>query len=134
MNVFSWNSGWVTGIPLIDDQHRELLSHFEALSHATLRGSSVEEYKRLCGFLAEYAETHFAAEETLMAKLAYPRLAHHKALHDDMRQRIGGLLSRYDGLPGKGTAEALKFMTDWLLDHIDSEDRHLARFCAEQPE
>ena len=83
MAIFSWNSSWETGNALIDDQHRELLSRFEALANALLQGTSEEEYQRLCGFMADYAETHFLAEEALMARLSYPRLAHHKAIHDE---------------------------------------------------
>ena len=134
MTIFSWNASWETGNALIDEQHRELLSRFEALSSALLNGTSKEEFQQLCGFLADYAETHFAAEESLMARLGYPRLASHKAIHDDMRQRIGGLVSKYDPLPGKGSLEVMKFLTDWLLGHMDSEDRLLAKFCAEQLE
>ena len=134
MAVFSWNSGWETGNALIDEQHQELLSRFESLANALLQGTSEEEYRRLCGFLADYAETHFLAEEALMAQLSYPRMAQHKAIHDEMRQRIGWLVSRYEPVPGKGSLEIMKFMTDWLLGHMDSDDRLLAKFCAAHAE
>jgi hemerythrin len=134
MSIFSWNTDWDTGNQMIDDQHRELLSRFEGLANALLRGTSNQEVARLFDFLSEYVESHFASEEALMNKLNYPRLLGHKAVHDDMRLRLAGLASRYRNAPEQGALEVMKFLTDWLLVHMNTEDRLLARYCAEQPD
>ncbi|GEM_PF-6410812 len=134
MTIFSWNSAWETGNALIDDQHRELLSRFEALANALLQGTSEEEYKRLCGFMAEYAETHFLAEEALMLQRTAEAMGtealgitQDAALIRGEVGRCRRILDQMAGPSGATLGEALQ-ATSWadleadLLEGLSSED------------
>jgi len=122
-----WNPAWETGIPLIDQQHRELLGQFEALLVAIHENHPDDPIPGLLAFLAEYVETHFSTEETHMLGSRYPDLVRHKAIHDAMRARVALLLEGFRKDPRIMTEEVIDFLTDWLVRHINEEDRRMAQ-------
>lgn len=127
MNMVIWNPAWETGIPLIDQQHQALLAQFEALLVAIHENHSDDRIPPLLQFLADYVDTHFSMEEGLMQVADYPGFAGHKAIHDRMRARVGQLVEAAKGNPAALTEEVIDFMTDWLLRHINEEDRRMAQ-------
>ncbi|MCC6514268.1 MAG: hypothetical protein IT187_09640 [Geothrix sp.] len=44
-----------------------------------------------------------------------------------MRARVGQLVEAAKGNPATLTEEVIDFLTDWLLRHINEEDRRMAR-------
>lgn len=129
MHELIWNSDWDTGHPLVDQQHHELFALAQALFKALHRGQETDLQRHLA-FLANYVEMHFASEEQAMLQAGYPALAHHRGIHDAMRARVAAL----EG--GQVTDGVLDFIVDWLITHINGEDRAMAAFlCARaQPE
>ncbi|NWJ39940.1 MAG: hemerythrin family protein [Geothrix sp.] len=127
MSMVIWNPAWETGIPLIDQQHQALLAQFEALLVAIHENHPDDRIPPLLQFLADYVETHFALEEGLMQVADYPGFAGHKAIHDRMRARVGQLVEAARGNPATLTEEVIDFLTDWLLRHINEEDRRMAQ-------
>lgn len=127
MSMVVWNPAWETGIPLIDQQHRELLAQFEGLLVAIHENHPDDRIPPLLQFLADYVETHFSLEENLMQVVGYPGFAGHKTIHDRMRARVGQLVEAAKGNPATLTEEVIDFLTDWLLRHINEEDRRMAR-------
>jgi len=122
-----WNPAWETGIPLIDQQHRDLLGRFEGLLLAIHENHPEDRVPELLAFLAEYVERHFSTEETHMQDSRYPRFVEHREIHDDMRERVARLQAEVEADPKAGTEDVINFMTDWLVRHIDEEDRLMAR-------
>ena len=127
MSMVIWNPAWETGNALIDQQHQSLLAQFEALLVAIHENHPDERIPPLLQFLADYVETHFSMEEGLMQGAGYPGFAGHKAIHDHMRTRVGQLVEVARGNPASLTEEVIDFLTDWLLRHINEEDRRMAR-------
>jgi len=127
MSMVVWNPAWETGIPLIDQQHRELLAQFEALLVAIHENHPDDRIAPLLQFLADYVETHFSLEEGLMQVVGYPGFAGHKTIHDRMRTRVGQLVEAGKDNPSNLTEEVIDFLTDWLLRHINEEDRRMAQ-------
>lgn len=121
-----WNPDWETGVPLIDRQHRQLFLQLEKLFEALHQNLAEAEIPGLLVFLADYVETHFATEEAHMRRTGYPELAGHKAIHDELRSQVSKLLMDFEADPAVVTDEVLDFLTDWLVKHIDGEDRRLA--------
>jgi len=127
MNMVIWNPAWETGITLIDQQHQALLAQFEALLVAIHENHPDDRIPSLLQFLADYVNTHFSMEEGLMQVADYPGIAGHKAIHDRMRTRVGQLVEAAKGNPATLTEEVIDFLTDWLLRHINEEDRRMAQ-------
>lgn len=127
MSQLVWNPEWTTGIGSIDEQHHQLLEQFEALLSAIHENRADQHIASLLLFLADYVDLHFRNEEAEMQRTAYPDLARHKAVHDGMRKKVQEQMARFEVEGEAVTFEAIEFMTDWLVEHISSEDRRLAR-------
>ena len=137
MTLLSWNPAWVTGVPQIDEQHRELLRQFETLLVAIHENRPEERIPELLAFLADYVNTHFFTEEEHMRGTRYPGYVAHKAIQDDMRAQVRGLVEGYDTDHSIMNDQVLVFLTDWLIGHIQDHDRqmaqHLLRFRDQTP-
>lgn len=127
MSMVVWNPAWETGISLIDQQHRELLAQFEGLLVAIHENHPEDRIPVLLQFLADYVESHFALEESLMQVADFPGLPGHRLIHDHMRGRVGELVEAAKANPATLTEEIIDFLTDWLLRHINEEDRRMAQ-------
>lgn len=127
MSLMLWNPKWETGIPLIDEQHRQLLGQFETLLMAIHENRAEQLVQGLLAFLPPYVETHFATEELHMEATGYPGFSEHKAFHDGYRIRVASLCEGFQKDQAILTEEAMDFLTDLLVDHIDTEDRRMAR-------
>jgi hemerythrin len=132
--AISWDPSLATGNAEIDQQHVELFSRLDALLEGARSKRSVEEVGRLLGFLGDYVVTHFAAEEAVMRKHAYPDLQAHRAEHERFVGDFSALLREYlaDGASLLLIVRVNARVTDWLRDHIYRTDKALARFLAEK--
>lgn len=128
MGVIEWNPEWDTGIRKIDDPHRELFRRVEALMAAIHGDRAQVLVPDTLAFLAEYVEAHFQEEEAEMAATGYSGLAAHRAIHEDMRARVAALLDLDRRNPGSVADPVVDFLTDWLIHHINGEDRRMARY------
>jgi hemerythrin-like metal-binding protein len=77
--------------------------------------------------LAQYADTHFKQEESLMQQHSYPDFTAHKKIHDDLRKQVGEVIEEFE----RGTvvpAAIMSFLSDWLINHIMKEDKKYGSF------
>jgi hemerythrin len=128
IKVLTWSPELATGIQVIDDQHRQLLSHAGEALEALGRRDRREVIERTLSFLMSYVRYHFASEESHMLRLRYPRLEEHRAEHRDYLRRLEALRSHFEG---EGDSPAVSMAVDsllgaWLLDHIGRTDRDFA--------
>ena len=114
----------------IDAQHKSLVDLINTLN-ADLNSEDAGKFKafqRAARRAVKYVQTHFAAEEELMALHGYPELAHQKKRHAEFIRRILDDTSRFD----KGDEDApkcfLKYLSDWLMSHIAEEDAKIGVF------
>jgi hemerythrin-like metal-binding protein len=126
VTILVWNPEWETGIWKIDQQHRELLGQIEGLMSAIHSNEAETRIPGLLAFLAGYVDQHFKDEEVEMEASAYPGMAGHRVIHDQMRGQVAGLLEYYQADPSVITDEVLDFLTSWLINHINGEDRRMA--------
>jgi hemerythrin-like metal-binding protein len=126
VSLVIWNPAWETGIDVIDLQHRELLAQFESLLVAIHENHPDDRIPGLLAFLSSYVDSHFSMEEAHMQATKYPGYPEHKAIHDEMRSHILHLVDGSQSDPGGMTEEVVNFLTDWLVSHINVEDRRMA--------
>ena len=134
MNTFFLTRETLTGIPTIDDQHREWLRHLRTALTVTQNGESIEDVARTLGFLVTYTMEHFTAEETCMRSHHYPGYAKHKASHDTLYQSLNDLLDSYQahGSAGDVVTGLKSLMEEWFTGHLQTMDKGLARFLREK--
>lgn len=127
MNYVAWNDRYTLGLPEIDSQHRELVETMNRLWSCLVLPGRGAEVAEILNELTDYTRTHFVAEETLMRIQSYPRLAEHLAEH---QQFIDELAKAHDSLQRRPETalQLVRFLNDWLVNHIDKSDRHYALF------
>lgn len=133
MNPQDECSGWTpalgVGVPEIDRQHEELY----ALTGAFLEEAGTARVDRLVELLAHlgaYIATHFATEEALMRRAAYPGLDAHVREHRAFSatfQRLVSAFARY-GDDARVASEVERAVTEWLERHVATADMALGEF------
>ena len=126
--TFRWTEVYKVNIAALDQQHRELFNAVNELDQALRAGEGNAALDAVLRKLSKYAEEHFAAEEALMAKYAFPGLPMHRAQHDNFRRKIAAFLedqrAERNGVP----VSLLFFIRDWLRDHLLKTDKYYAAF------
>lgn len=131
MSLITWNDYFVTGIDIIDEQHRWLIDLINqaapmlVLPYATSHQAADELLDRL----TDYAVFHFQTEDMLMTEYAIdPRHSeHHRHSHGEFAARVAEMRQRYEADGDISGGELLTFLANWLVFHILSDDKVLTR-------
>jgi len=134
MEAFVWDDRFVTGIDIVDRQHRHLVDVVNQVGDMLLGTSTVSEASLQALFkqLADYAVQHFADEERLMKEANLdPRHAEvHTRHHKEFVQQVVAMWKSRTTM--KNPAEVVHgFLTAWLTFHILSEDQDMAHQIAQ---
>ena len=129
-----WTQRLAFGVGSIDRQHRELFDRVNDLLAAMTSQQSSAEVQRMIGFLESYVVSHFANEEQLMLRHAYPDREAHEKDHRDFVEQFGRvraqLLVKTDGLSHASNIELNQLVCDWLIKHVSGMDRRLGAFLS----
>lgn len=122
-NKITWNAQYSVGHPEMDAQHCRLIAlcnHLEdCVDDDSSEGNS--RFHEILHELAEYARTHFAAEEYLLDQTGYPDLTEHLICHDNYKSSITEFMfSACLGKLEKSTVH--RFILDWWTNHILKSD------------
>lgn len=130
MALFNWTDNLATNIKEVDDQHRILIELMNGLFDAMKKGQGREVVGRIIEELAEYTVYHFGTEERLFRQKDYPDAVRHKGEHDAFAKKVLDFQDAY--MKGKKlvTVEVLDYLTDWLKEHIQQEDKKFAVYFA----
>src|ERR1022692_2374685 len=123
MSLFKWSSAHSVYLPEIDAEHRALYVLGNELHKAMLAGADPAQLKPIVMNLLESAEQHFRHEERLMRAIHYDAFAWHKHQHDATRKKAKALAKRIEGGDSAAAGELLKFLSDWMRDHLSVSDR-----------
>lgn len=132
--TMQWSSELATGVFDIDNQHKEIFSRVDRLSAACSEGRGKDEVLRLLLFLEDYVKEHFAAEERLQLRHAYPHYAAHKSQHVHFIAEVARLsvAFREEGSTLSLVIMTNKTMASWLVQHITKTDMEFAGYLREQ--
>jgi len=123
MTLLTWDKRLSVGPPSIDDQHQLLVESLNELYNSVSRGDDSKMTGLLLRTFLAYTRNHHAAEEALMAKIHYPELRQHQALHRELVETLETHLARLDRGENAVGLELLHFLRDWLTNHIQKVDR-----------
>ncbi|MDD6212073.1 MAG: bacteriohemerythrin [Clostridiales bacterium] len=128
----------VLGDNMIDSQHRELFDKINNLLASCEKNGGKVAAAQTLGYLADYTEFHFNAEEKLQQDIGYPGFAEHKQRHDELRQVVKDLeemLADQEGPTDEFVHQVKVNVADWLIYHIKGFDRSVAeyRFMLDNP-
>jgi hemerythrin-like metal-binding protein len=117
-----WHDRYAVGVSAIDGQHREMLDLVNSLFAGLQSDRDREELVETLRELVRATEHNIATEERLMQEHGLA-LGHHHAEH----QRLLEAIRRFDlPLDASGLGATGRFLREWLLGHIDEDDRPFA--------
>lgn len=118
-----------TGNAAIDKEHRELLDAVNRMMDACSAGKGRTALEPTVKFLLDYVDKHFAHEEELQKRSAYPGLAAHAAFHSSYKAKLKALVSAIPAA-GPGVADVANINTQIgvLVSHIRTEDKKLGAY------
>ncbi|MBT3235596.1 MAG: hemerythrin family protein [Bdellovibrionales bacterium] len=127
MGIFTWNSSFVVGVDMIDQQHRVLVSKIDLLYDALVSQERSLNIKQLLDDIVDYTNLHFRAEEELMIRSGYPELKDHLSRHHKFEQKIH-IFQQQEQEGIKIEMDVFDYLQDWLIEHILVIDKKFADF------
>ena len=116
-----WNEGNELGIPIIDEQHRGIVSTINSLHYLIQEELGIEALKPTLTILEQYTQIHFLTEESLMAKIGYPGIEKHVGLHKELMRRTVAITK--ESMSHEDPVITLHFLRQWWIGHINAVDR-----------
>lgn len=128
MALITWSETLTVNIKEIDEQHKQLIAMVNELHSAMGSGKGKDVMGKTLGGLIDYTKTHFAFEEQLMNKYAYPGYISHKADHDALTKQVAELYTKFQVGKTLVTVEVMNFLKDWLTKHIQATDKKYSSY------
>ncbi len=126
----SWKEQYSIGVPFVDKQHRFLVNIINRI-HVAIEESDAETLAEALLDMKTYAHVHFQEEETFMEQGGYPELQSHSKQHKAFLQATETFLNELEEHPLAIGPEAGVFLRNWLIDHIQVQDRAYATYIQE---
>lgn len=116
----SWSPDLDTGIPEIDNQHKQLMDFINRL-HDARQHADRQGVVAVVDDLVEYTLSHFAVEECLMEDAGYEFVRGHKKVHELFVRRVASFSDRLKR--GEDISHELhSLLHRWLFSHIRHDD------------
>jgi len=116
-----WQEKNNTGIAIIDEQHRGILSLINSLYHLTEKGVCDKTLSLLISdTLKNYSRIHFLTEERFLQAAGYPAFEEHKEMHRKLSQETGRI--GHATITENDTKPLLNLLKKWWVEHINEED------------
>ncbi len=129
MPMIEWSDEFTMGVEVIDTDHKRLLGLLNALHNSVEAGDARDVIAKVLDELVFYIGYHFACEEELFLRTAYPGSDKHMRQHQALTSAIQEIVAEFhkqtlDGLP----RQVLEFLRNWLYEHILRSDRAFSTY------
>jgi hemerythrin len=128
--MLEWEEDFSVGVAAMDKQHKQLIAIINELDEAIANHNNSDTVRTILPRLAHYAETHFAAEETLMYEAGFGELVYHQELHQKLTQKVQEYIKQYLCGNVPGIIDMANFLISWLRNHIEGEDKSYGQYIA----
>ena len=120
----AWQERYLIGHPRIDREHLLFFDIVTAFSEGCRQRLGRDALISLLEEVLLFAKFHFRSEENVMQALGFAGLEAHRALHEQLVQRLGRVivgvkLGRYK------PEEIDAFLVQWLVRHVTHEDARI---------
>jgi hemerythrin-like metal-binding protein len=132
MPLIEWNKSFSVEEQKIDEQHKR----FFFITNMLFDSMQGNQDREVVGFvlkeLQQYVVYHFKSEESMMKLHNYPYINEHKLEHEAAILKINKLAMDYERRLDTVDIELLKFLSDWIQDHILIIDRKYIPYFREK--
>ncbi len=127
-----WKDEYSVGIDSIDQQHKKLIGLINSLQTAVDYSAGADFEREALDELVDYTKTHFSYEESLMEDNGYPDFTTHRAEHELMIAKVEATLREYQRDQDKAMQDAVDYLRDWLINHINGTDKQYSKFLIDR--
>lgn len=127
-DFLEWKDEYSVGIDSIDQQHKKLINLINQLQAALVYSTGIEFEREALDELVDYTKTHFEYEEGMLEQNDYPDFEAHKAQHAKMIAKVEAVLIEYEKEPDTAMQNAVNYLQDWLINHINGTDKEYSSF------
>ncbi len=116
-----WKPEYDLGIPIIDEQHRGIVTTINSLFYAMQNKHGKKVLGSVLNMVTEYTHIHFELEEDFLRKCGFTDFEKHRELHNELKHTLSSTenKSSWESDPQK----FLEFLKNWWIDHICKKDR-----------
>ena len=133
MQELEWSEDLNLGIEEIDADHRQLVAVLDELFVACLEEQGRDVLGEILARLVDHTRGHFAREEAVMERHAYPGLGAHRREHALLIVQVLEIQRIFEKSADQAlNNEMLTFLKDWLIDHIQESDGKIKKFVDSQ--
>ena len=127
--MYEMKDEYLTGIEMIDNEHRvlfEIAEEIHQLCHNEYIPDKFDHITNLIQRLRDYTVMHFEHEEAYMENIQYKRMFTQRIQHDNFKRKLDTMdLEIIDDDQEQAIEDLLKFVTDWLVEHIMETDKRI---------
>jgi hemerythrin len=128
MPLIEWNDAFSVGVQKLDEQHRQFLFLTNQLFDSMQGTQDRQVVGSVLKELQQSMAIHFKAEESLMKMYHYPNINEHSLEHEEAIRKVNKLVVDYERDLQTVDIELLKFLSDWIQNHILQTDRKYIPF------
>lgn len=119
--LIQWDTSNETGIPVIDEQHRGIVSIINSFSFS-IKHHNVEFFINNTTIMIDsYTKIHFATEEEILRLAKYDAIENHIKLHENLIAESFSIATKSFHMHNPDIY--LQFLKKWWLEHINNCDR-----------
>lgn len=118
-----WKNEYSIGIDVIDNQHKQFLELMEQAYEAFDKKETKEELAVLIDNLRSYTLLHFSTEEKYFNLFNYELKDEHIEHHLKLKEELMRLMKKFQMDGPKITPQLVDFLENWLVIHLDHEDK-----------
>lgn len=129
VEIFPWDANFETGITVIDEQHKTLVSLLNTLASHLAFQSDAPTLNAVFDQLRDYTVVHFTTEEAIWGQYLTddPWTARHHTTHTSFVNEVLRLKAEEESKPFETVIENIvTFLTRWLALHILESDKRMA--------
>jgi len=123
--LVSWSDTFSVGIPLIDDQHKQLFLLINDMFNHVIGDAQTERayFKQVIQRAVDYVKVHFSTEENIMRQNNFPGYLEHKRAHDAFVVIVVDKVKDFEAGKKFVLLDFTQFLKEWILTHIAIMDK-----------
>jgi hemerythrin len=118
----------IMGDPLLDAQHKVVLSYMTKLEAYFLAEKTDQDMPGLIDRLDTFCKLHLWDEERVMEEMNFPGIPDHKVQHALFIKHLENFTGRCEDLDRVKKIDELNFLKDWFIEHIEIFDKRYAEY------
>jgi hemerythrin len=116
----SWDPKYNLGIPIIDEQHRGIVTTINSLHFGIQNNFINSTFAAIVQMMMDYTKIHFEIEEAFLETINYSQAKEHKELHNILLDQL--VSTGKQSLSNKDPKQFMDFLKSWWINHICDED------------